>query len=221
MAEPVRASERAYQDLRGRILSGSLPAGAFVLEAELAADLGLSRTPTREALVRLADEGLVELRPRHGMRVRAVSAADMREIYEVLTELEAAAARRCAANGVPDEVMARLEGAVAQMDKALAADDLPGWAAADDAFHRALLEACGNTQLAAAANAFNDKVRRARALTLRLRPKPVASNDDHRVLVSAIRARDPATAEAIHRTHRKRAGAMLADLLETLPVLGS
>lgn len=220
MGAPLKAAERAYRELRDRILSGALPPGTLVLEAELAAELDLSRTPTREALVRLAAEELVDLRPRHGMRVRPVLAADMREIYEVLTELEAAAARRCAEHGVSDTAMARLEGAVAQMDAALLADDLTAWAAADDIFHATLLEACGNLRLAVTANAFNDKVRRARTMTLRLRPKPVASNDDHRILVAAIRSRDPATAEAIHRAHRRRAGAMLAELLERLPTLG-
>jgi DNA-binding GntR family transcriptional regulator len=217
----MTSAERAFREIRERILSGALTPGVLKLESELAEELGLSRTPTREAMVRLADEGLVELRARHGMRVKAVSAEDMREIYEVLTELEAAAARRCAARGLSDEVLGRLEAAVAAMDKALARDDLRGWGEADETFHRALLDACGNSRMAATANAFSDKVRRARMATLHVRPKPVASNDDHRALVAAIRARNPAAAEAIHRTHRERAGQMLAGLLERLPALGA
>lgn len=210
------AAERAFRDVRARILSGELPPGALLLESELGAQLGLSRTPAREAMVRLAEEGLVELRPRHGMRVLPISATDMRDIYEVLTELEAAAARRCAGNGLPATTLTALEASVSAMDEALGAGDLDGWAAADDRFHALLLQACGNPRLATAASGFLDKTRRARAATLHLRPRPIASNDDHRALVAAIRARNPAAAEAIHRAHRQKAGAMLADLLAGL-----
>jgi DNA-binding GntR family transcriptional regulator len=210
------ASARAFRELRARVLSGALPPGALLLEGELALALGMSRTPVREAMVRLADEGLVELRPRHGMRVLPMSAADMREVYEVLTELEAAAARRCADEGVSAAVLAALEASVQAMDQALAADDLDGWAAADAEFHRQLSEAPGNRRLAATIASFADKAHRWRMATLRLRPKPTASNEDHRAVVAAIRARDPAAAEAIHRAHRARAGTMLAALITHL-----
>jgi DNA-binding GntR family transcriptional regulator len=210
------ASARAFRHLRARVLSGALPPGALLLEGELAIALGVSRTPVREAMVRLADEGLVELRPRHGMRVLPMSATDMREVYEVLTELEAAAARRCASEGVTPAVLAALEASVAAMDRALAADDLDAWAEADAEFHRRLSEAPGNRRLAATIASFADKAHRWRMATLRIRPKPNASNDDHRAVVAAIRARDAVAAEAIHRAHRARAGAMLAALIAQL-----
>jgi len=214
------AGARAFREIRARILSGALPAGALVLEGEMALALGLSRTPVREAMVRLADEGLVELRPRHGMRVKPLSAADMRAVYEVLTELEAAAARRCAERGLDDASLGVLEDAVAAMDAALARDDLDAWAAADAEFHRRLTEASGNAMLAGVVASFADKAHRWRMATLRLRPRPTASNDDHRAVVAAIRARDPARAEAIHRAHRARAGEMLAALLDRIAPAG-
>ena len=108
-AAPETAAGRAYAALRAQVLDGTLPAGTMVLEGELAAALGLSRTPVRQALVRLADEGLIELRPRHGMRVRPIAADDMREIYQVLTALEASAARLCAERGVPGGELEALE----------------------------------------------------------------------------------------------------------------
>ncbi|WP_137125211.1 GntR family transcriptional regulator [Roseomonas sp. HF4] len=226
MAVPVSAARgetaaaRAFREIRARILSGALPAGALVLEGEMAVALGLSRTPVREAMVRLADEGLVHLRPRHGMQVKPLSADDMREIYDVLTELEAAAARRCAERGLDAATLASLESAVAAMDAALARDDLDAWADADADFHRRLTEASGNAMLAAVVASFADRAHRWRMATLRLRPRPDASNDDHRAVVAAIRARDPARAEAIHRAHRAGAGEMLARLLERLAFAG-
>ena len=79
--------DQAYQEIRKRILDNYYAPGHNVLELELAADLGMSRTPVREALVRLQNEGFVQLIPRHGMRVVPLSVHDLREMYEVLTSL--------------------------------------------------------------------------------------------------------------------------------------
>ena len=80
--------DQAYETIRRGILDNVYQPGAQYLEGELAAELGISRTPLREALIRLQNEGLIEIIPRHGMRVSPVSATDMKEIYEVLTALE-------------------------------------------------------------------------------------------------------------------------------------
>ena len=69
-----------------------MPSGEMFTEEQLASMLKMSRTPAREAMLRLAKDGLVEVRPRHGMRIKPVSVADIREIYEVLTGLESTAA---------------------------------------------------------------------------------------------------------------------------------
>ncbi len=217
---PQTAAERAYRALRRQILEGVLPAGTMMLEGEIAAAFGLSRTPIRQALIRLADEGLIELRPRHGMRVRPISAEDMRDIYQVLTALEATAAGLCAARGVPPPELDALDEVVAAMEAALAAGDLGRWAEADAAFHRRLVEASGNPRLAATAAGFSDLTHRARKATLRQRPPPAESNRDHRAVLAAIRARDPERAEAIHRAHRQRAGELLVRLLADLPAGG-
>src|SRR5262245_49339021 len=87
-AQRGSAAERAYAEPKHRILRNAMPTGRLFVEQELADSLRMSRTPVRETLIRLAQEGLVEVRPRHGMFVRPVSADDMREIYEVLTVLE-------------------------------------------------------------------------------------------------------------------------------------
>ena len=84
--------DAAYEQIRRRILDIDWPPGHRALEQEVALALGMSRTPVREALMRLQDEGLVEVIPRHGMRVLPVSPNDMREIYQILTALECMAA---------------------------------------------------------------------------------------------------------------------------------
>src|SRR4051812_8794246 len=82
-----RSTDLVYQRLKQRILDNEYAPGTQVLEQDLASGLGLSRTPVREALIRLQQEGLVEVVPRHGMRVLPLSPRDMREIYTVLTSL--------------------------------------------------------------------------------------------------------------------------------------
>ena len=84
--------DAAYEQIRRRILDNAWPPGHRALEQEVALALGMSRTPVREALMRLQAEGLVEVIPRHGMRVLPVSPNDMREIYQILTALECMAA---------------------------------------------------------------------------------------------------------------------------------
>lgn len=215
-AERLPAAERAYRALRRRILDNALPAGASLLEEEAALMLGLSRTPVREAMVRLAEEGLVEIRPRHGMRVKPISADDMREIYEVLAALEPKAAGLAARRGLSAEELAGLEEAVAAMDRALGEGDLAAWAEADEHFHLDLVAASGNRRLAATVGSFWDQAHRVRMATLRFRPLPTSSNEDHRAVVAAIRAGDAAAAEAMHRRHREDAAVMLVGLLERL-----
>lgn len=206
-------SQVAYDELKRRILDNDMPAGGQFLEQELAEMLGMSRTPVREALIRLAEEGMVEVRPRHGMRVLPVSAKDMREIYEILTSLESAAAERVAARGVTAEELAMLQASVDEMEEALEVEDRRRWAAADERFHLLLVELCGNERLRALVGTFFDQAHRARLITLGLRPKPTASNRDHAAVVAAIAEGDAEAARRLHRQHRVRSGELLVDLL--------
>ena len=141
--------DRAYQAIRQRILDAVWPPGHQALEQEVALALGMSRTPVREALIRLQNDGLVEVVPRHGMRVLPVSVHDMREIYEILTALECLAAELLARRQPDARTLKPLTDANKAMDKALKAGDLEAWAAADESFHKQLVELAGNRQLQA------------------------------------------------------------------------
>ncbi len=215
-ADKEGQADLAYSLLKKLIRDNDLPAGAQLLELEAAKRLGMSRTPVREAMVRLRHEGIVEIRPRHGMRVLPVSPTDMRDIYDILTSLEATAAKLVAQNGLSKRELAKLNAAVRAMDAALEANDLLAWASADEEFHRALVGFCGNARLIATVDQFWAQAHRARMVTLRLRPIPTASNREHEAVVQAIAARDADAAQRLHYTHRERAGRMLIDLLERL-----
>jgi DNA-binding GntR family transcriptional regulator len=206
---------RAYDELRRRILNNEMPAGASYLEQTLADELGMSRTPVREALIRLSDERLVEVKPRHGARILPVSATDMAEIYELLTALEAIAAQRVAERGLNSIQVARLDACVSGMEQALDRNDLITWSTYDRSFHNIIVELAGNKRLSQVVAMFRDQAHRARMQTLLLRPKPTQSNRDHAALVQAIRDRNGAAAFETHRRHRQDAGRMLLKLLSS------
>ncbi len=214
--ERLPASERAYRQLKQLILDNEIMPGAQMLELEAAARLGMSRTPVREAMVRLEQEGMVELRARHGMRVLPMSAEALAEIYDILTALEGMAAELAARRGATVAELAELQQAVDEMEEALAADDLRRWSDADARFHRLFVALAGNSRLAAMVEQVSDQAHRARLTTLRLRPRPTGSNRDHAALVLAIRERNPELARKIHEHHRQTAATMLVSLVRDL-----
>jgi DNA-binding GntR family transcriptional regulator len=206
--------ELAYQEVRRRILDNVWPPGHHALEQEVALALAMSRTPVREALIRLRDEGLVEIVPRHGMRVLPVSPADMKDIYEILTALECAAVELLAARKPDRPTLAPLIESTSEMDAALARDDLDAWAQADERFHHALVELAGNRLLLSTMMNFWDRAHRARMFSLRLRPKPIHSTREHRQLVDLLLVGDGAGAARVNRQHRERASAELLTIFE-------
>lgn len=206
-------ADKAYRELRARILDNSIPSGEQFTEEELAATLQMSRTPTREAMLRLAGEGLVEIRPRHGMRVKPVSVADMREIYEVLTALESTAAALAAARPDHGDSITLMRNAILDMDAALERDDLKAWAQADERFHTLLVAAAANRRLTELVQTYFGQSHRVRMQTLRLRSKPSTSNRNHEAVVDAIEAHDVKRAREIHYAHREKSGRMLVELL--------
>ncbi|MEM9129801.1 MAG: GntR family transcriptional regulator, partial [Pseudomonadota bacterium] len=165
LLKPASSSQRALQELRERIFNGDLPAGSDHLESELADLLNMSRTPVREAVLMLESQGLLELRPRKGVRILPVSPEDMSEIYDVLTELESLAAERAAKARYSSDDLSGLARAIDDMDVALASSDLEAWAAADDRFHSELVRVGGNSRIMAIVSMMIDQVRRARNTT--------------------------------------------------------
>ncbi|MGZ8319694.1 MAG: GntR family transcriptional regulator [Telluria sp.] len=206
--------DEAYEQMRRRILDNAWPPGHRALEQAVALALGMSRTPVREALLRLQNDGLVEVIPRHGMRVLPVSPNDMREIYQILTALECMAAELLAQRKPSNKELEPLVAATKAMDKALKAEDLDAWAAADELFHAHLVELAGNRQLQATALNYWDRAHRARMFTLRLRPTPVNSTKEHMQMVERLRAGDVIGAAAVTRAHRERANRELVTIFE-------
>ena len=145
-SETELLSDRVYEAIRGWILSGELAPGMRVVESEIARVLGTSQTPAREAVRRLAHEGLVTYRPRLGNFVTEISQVEAREAREVRVLLEAAAARR-ATGHVPPEELNLLRVEVRRMTEAADHHDIGAFREADLRFHRQVLATSGNSML--------------------------------------------------------------------------
>lgn len=205
---------QAMEQIRQLIFDGELAAGSDHLESELADRLGMSRTPVREATLMLAQQGLLEVRPRKGVRIATLSLKDMVEIYAILTELESLAAEEAAEKGYSDKDLAALKQSIEAMEEALKREDREAWAIADDAFHTELVRLGGNSRVQSIVSMMSNQVRRARAMTLYIRPLPVKSNEDHRAVFDAIRKGDAAAARQRHHSHRQHAREVLIELLK-------
>lgn len=206
-------SSEAYERLKKDIRQNVLPPGYQDTEPEYAARLGMSRTPVREALIRLEADGLVQLIPRRGARVLPVNLEDMEDIYEILTALEPAAAAKLARTRPSADALAPLRDAYLAMEAALERDDLDGWADADDLFHRRLLELHGNKRLLDFVGTLFDQAHRARIITLHMRDKPIKSTREHKDILEALEAGEAQRVEEIFREHRERARRELLSLL--------
>ena len=206
----------AYAALKEAIRENMFPPGYQGSEQEIATRLGMSRTPVHEAVIRLQEEGLVRVLSRRGVVICAISAADMREIYEVIIALESTAAELLAEKPEDERlaITTELERVNAEMEAALEADDLVAWARADGRFHQLLIERCGNKRLARMFHTIMDQSHRARMLTIRLRPKPTGSVLEHRAIVGAIRQGDASEARERAKQHRARARDQLLPLLD-------
>ena len=204
----------AYERLKAEILENRMPPGFQGTEPEIALRLGMSRTPVREALLKLESDGLVELVPRRGARVLPISLDDMREIYSILSTLESEAAA-CLAKQEPSlEMLVDLEKATKDMEKALLQDDLDAWAEADERFHRKLLVLSGNKRLNNIVGTMFDQGHRVRMMTLRLRKRPDKSTKEHRKILEHIISGDPDKARRACRKHRERAAKELLTIIE-------
>ena len=207
--------EDAYVTLKEAIRDNVFPPGCQGSEQEMAMRLGMSRTPVHEAIIRLQEDGLVRVLSKRGVIVCPLAPEDVREIYEVVIAIESMAAELLATLTQKERrlVANDLEETTARMEAALRKEDLLAWAAADDLFHRTLVERCGNSRIRRIAQTVTDQAHRARMLTLKLRPKPTRSIAAHRRIIAAIRRASVAEAHRYAREHRVAARDELVPLI--------
>jgi DNA-binding GntR family transcriptional regulator len=181
--------QRVHDHLRTEIRAGRLLPGAELNEVALSQELGVSRGPIREALGRLAAEGLVTVRPRRGAVVRALSGDEFAEAYQVREALEVMAARLAVPRLSPDDV-ARLADLTELMSERAEADDVAGFFEANRAFHLVFFEAAGNRMLGDLYHQVCGQIDRYRLRSVELRGNLHRSIAEHRAIVEAARAGD-------------------------------
>lgn len=198
----AKAAETAYEVIRRGVLSGEFARGQRLREEELAALVGVSRTPVREALRRLNAEGLVDFTPNRGAKVTAWSERELEDLYEARALLEGFGARLAAVRITAEEITALHETA-----EEMAAVAEAGSGAADrltelnGQFHRAIVRASRNTQLDTLVRGVMDVPLIYRTFQRYSPERLRASQSHHRELVEAFRAGDGEWAEAVMRAH--------------------
>ncbi|WP_106815208.1 GntR family transcriptional regulator [Microbacterium timonense] len=210
----MRASDRAYATLLDEIQSGALPPGAVLGEVEQAARLGVSRTPLREALGRLAADGLVAQQSPRVTVVTAIDADDIREIFELRRALEESAARLAAQRGEA-VTFAELARAFARVDLR-APDGLDAYYALIAQFDLALDAAVDNDYLIAALRSVRTHLVRVRRLARDNPDRLAASVAEHRLIASAIAGQDADLAAHATHVHLHNALQSILDSLATL-----
>jgi DNA-binding GntR family transcriptional regulator len=201
--------DQVYGVIRERILTGALPRGARVHQEDVAADLGVSRTPVREALRRLAAEGLIEMRTNRGARVTDLGPDDMRQPYEARLVVEPGAARLAAQAELPGP-RARMRGALDAQRRAI--PDVARTFAANREFHIALAEASGNAFLLQfIEHLWVARIGEAIYEYQAESPERMSLDaDEHEQILDAIEAGDARRAESLTRRH-------IADAMKRMP----
>jgi len=209
-------AEKAYREVKQMVLDNRVHGGEYLLEEDLARAMGMSRTPLREAMVQLQNEGLVAIVPRRGIRIVPLTVADMREVHDLLQWLESQAAYALATRADRGVFVKELRQLVSEMKRALAAGDIAAWARANDRFHSRLVASAGNGRLVRICENLLDQSQRVRAFTLRARKPPTRTTDAHARMLKAIGDGDAEKAAAIQRETKRAWLAELEDLIQRL-----
>jgi DNA-binding GntR family transcriptional regulator len=183
------AATRVYQHLKRAILERIHADGALLSEAEIAATVGVSRTPVREALLRLESEGLVALYPKRGVLVRPVSAEEIEDVIDARRLVEVHAARRAWERRAT--LVGALEPLLDAMRGARESHDVVALMTADRDFHATVVDGGGNAILAGLYQRLRDRQMRIGIAAMRVEPERVdRALADHSALVDALRGDD-------------------------------
>ncbi|MFI9205712.1 GntR family transcriptional regulator [Streptomyces sp. NPDC053048] len=194
------AAERVYAHVKDGVLQRRYEGGTLLTEGDLAEAVGVSRTPVREALLRLEGEGLLKLYPKKGALVLAVSAQEIADVVETRLLVEKHAAAK--AVPAPPALLERLEELVADMRRQAAAGDLAAVSLSDRAFHAEIVRSAGNRILSGLYEQLRDRQLRMGVAVMHAHPDRIAKNiAEHTEILEALRSGDAAAAIAVVDRH--------------------
>lgn len=211
-----KLAEAVLRHLSRDIVEGRLRPGRHLVETQLCEELGVSRSPLREAIYRLAAEGLVELVPRKGAFVATITEKDMSDVFAVRSQLERLAARLSAQRATADDV----ENLVRLNDRCIAAveaRDGNEFFMANDAFHAEIARIASNDYLSQLQHAAAQRTYRALFLYLSSTDHLDRSNRDHEALIEAIAAGHGGRADRLMADHLRSAEREALRLLRNVP----
>ncbi len=200
-ATPVRT--QVFRQLEKAILEGDLAPGTSLTEVRLSNEMGVSRTPIREALMQLELEGLVKTTHNKGAVVVGISSSDVNDIYLIRTRIEGLAARRTAEN-ITEEELQELREIVELQEFYLGRGDAMQVGNLDQRFHEIVYESSRSRPLKQMLSTFHNYIQKARTTSVR-RGRAAASTEEHRAILTAIENRDPDGAERLMGIHVENA----------------
>lgn len=200
ITRPESITDQVYRILRERIAQGEVANGERLVESVLAEEFKVSKTPVREALARLASEGLVKRVPGRGVVANAMSYEEVVDYLEVREVLEELAASKAAAR-ITEADIAKLEGIIAESEATVARGDLDAYSALDLAFHQTIIDIGENTALKDTMPLLHDKIRVVMKRSVALPGRRTQSAEEHRLVLEALSAGDPQESGRRMRTH--------------------
>jgi len=204
--EPVTAQQYAYKVIRRAIMHGALAPGTRLTQNEIAAKLSMSTTPVREALRRLASEGVVRIDAYRGAVVRGLDAAELAEIYELRILLEPLAIRKAVVKLTEAELDAA-QGFIDRMNSDVGVDE---WVEANRNFHNVLTRAAESPNLTPIVKSLRDSASPYVRLSIIVGHEVThGANQEHQQLLDACRARDADSAAHIEELHLRRTLAVI------------
>lgn len=195
--------EEVYDSLRRSILHGKLKAGQRLIEEQLAHQIGISRTPVREAFHKLEKDDLVTRLPKGGFAVREFTKADVEEIFGIRCALESYAAYLATIHMTSDKISA-LEKKLEELQKALEGGDTNKVVQLNTEFHNLLYKACKSKKLADMINTYTDYFYRYRAAFPINEDNFKYTVEDHKGMLEAMKKKNPRLVEKLVRTHLEK-----------------
>ena len=208
--KPLR--ELVFEALREAIIDGRLRPGERLMEIQLAEELGVSRTPIREAIRKLELEGFVVMVPRKGAYVADISTKDIIDVFEIRAALEGLAAQ-LAAERATDEELEEMERMLVEIGEAIEARDVDRLVETDTRFHEVLFRASRNERLCQLISLLREQIQRFRIRTLSHPARMRVALEEHRSLVEALAQRDPELARRVAQEHIESAENSLMNLI--------
>jgi DNA-binding GntR family transcriptional regulator len=210
---PSNLTKLAYNSIKEYVLEGSLDENSRLTEEFLSAQLGISKSPIREALNRLEAEGLIRIEPRKGAYLRRLAAQEVSDLYDLREALETCVVRTVRPR--PD-LFIDLRRSLQRQRTFLKANDRAHYIGEDVHFHSELARATGNAQLCSILENIQNQIWLARRNTYDLSSQ--TAPDDHEAIMMALEAEDFKRAESAMRDHIRNVGRRLLVFLESRPL---